>query len=70
MNPSTERSELAELEELFATVARSPIILRQAMLAARLAAWETTRRSADVDDVVLAWIASHVRGTAHRGAPH
>jgi hypothetical protein len=70
MNESSERSELAEIEELFAVVARSPIIMRQEMLAARLADWEKTRRSADVDDVVLAWIASHVRGTGRRSAAH
>jgi hypothetical protein len=29
--------------------------------------WEELRNSADVDALVLAWIASHVRGPLHRG---
>jgi hypothetical protein len=55
-------SELAwtELEALRDTISRSPIFLARLALAARLADWERTRVSADVDDVVLAWIGSHV----------
>ena len=29
--------------------------------------WETDRKSADVDALILAWIASHVPGSPHRG---
>jgi hypothetical protein len=32
--------------------------------------WETERKSADVDALILAWIASHVPGSAHRGRLH
>jgi hypothetical protein len=50
----------ADLEAIVTAIARSPIIARRAALEALLADWENTRRSADVDEVVLAWIASHV----------
>jgi hypothetical protein len=55
-------SELAwsELEALRETISRSPIFLARLALAARLADWQRTRVSADVDDVILAWIGSHV----------
>ena len=29
--------------------------------------WQAARKSADIDALVLAWIASHVRGPLHRG---
>ena len=29
--------------------------------------WENERKSADVDALILAWIASHVPGSLHRG---
>lgn len=32
--------------------------------------WETERKSADVDALILAWIASHVPDSAHRGRLH
>ena len=50
----------ADLEAIVTAIARSPIIDRRAALEALLADWENTRRSANVDEVVLAWIASHV----------
>jgi hypothetical protein len=50
----------ADLQQLQDTISRSPIFFRQVSLAARLADWERTRVSADVDAVVLAWIGSHV----------
>jgi hypothetical protein len=50
----------AELEELKDAIGRSPIVLRQ-LLAERLADWANTRSAPDVDDVLLAWLASHVR---------
>jgi hypothetical protein len=48
----------ADLDELQALIANSPIILRLA-LAARLADWQNTRRASDVDEVILAWLVSH-----------
>jgi len=32
--------------------------------------WETERKSANVDALILAWIASHVPGSAHRSRLH
>jgi hypothetical protein len=49
----------AELEAIVAAIARSPIVVRRAALAALLADWQNTRLSGDVDEVVLAWLASH-----------
>jgi hypothetical protein len=51
-----------DLQSLQEAVARSPIFVRQLALDALLADWERTRLSADVDAVVLAWIARHARG--------
>jgi hypothetical protein len=51
----------AELEELRAAIANSEIALRRLALAARLADWENTRKAPDVDEVILAWLASHRR---------
>jgi hypothetical protein len=55
-------SELAstDLQALQETISRSPIFLGRVALAARLADWRRTRRSPDVDEVILAWIGSHV----------
>jgi hypothetical protein len=52
--------EPADLEALRETISRSAIFLGHAALAARLADWQRTRASADVDAVILAWIGSHV----------
>jgi hypothetical protein len=49
----------ADLEELKRAVAASPIVSGPSWLEMRLADWENTRRSADVDAVVLAWLVSH-----------
>ena len=51
----------AELEVLKAAIANSPIVLQRLALEARLADWENTRRSADVDEVILTWLASQAR---------
>jgi hypothetical protein len=32
--------------------------------------WEKERKSPDVDALILAWIASHVPGSPHRGRLH
>jgi len=57
-----DRPELpsAHLQLLRDAISRSPIYLAEVALAERLADWERTRVSVDVDAVVLAWIASHV----------
>ena len=55
-NVMTAQMSPADLEELKAAIALSPIRLR--CLQARLADWATTRNSSDVDDVILAWLAS------------
>ena len=49
----------ADLDALKEAIARSPIMLRHLALAERLADWQVTRMAPDVDEVVLAWLASH-----------
>jgi hypothetical protein len=49
----------ADLEELKRAVAASPIVSGPSWLEMRLSDWENTRHSADVDAVILAWLASH-----------
>jgi hypothetical protein len=49
----------ADLEELKRAVAASPIVSGPPWLELRLADWENTRHSADVDTVILAWLVSH-----------
>ena len=49
----------ADLEELKRAIAASPIVTGPSWLELRLADWENTRRSADVDAVVLAWLVGH-----------
>jgi hypothetical protein len=56
VNAVSQAQVFADLKTLMVAVARSSIVLP---LAVRLADWQTTRESADVDDVILAWIASH-----------
>ena len=63
MKAMSQAQDFADLRSLTAAVARSSIVLP---LAARLADWQTTRKAADVDDVILAWIASHAQGTPRR----
>jgi hypothetical protein len=59
-----------DLETIMLAIATSPIVVRRAMLEALLADWENTRRSADVDGVILDWIASHVPLASRKGAAH
>jgi hypothetical protein len=68
MNEPRELSVETDLEALITAIMRSPIVVRRVALAERLADWERTRRSPDVDLVVLAWIASHVDGPRRRAA--
>jgi hypothetical protein len=60
MKLSPEALAGADLEAIMVAIANSPIVVRRATLQALLADWENTRHSADVDEVILAWIASHV----------
>ncbi len=68
MNSDFERSAAADLQALVAAIAGSPILVARTP-APFLPDWEKLRKSSDVDAVVLAWIASHVRG-AHRRLAH
>jgi hypothetical protein len=62
---------VADLHAMLALVAGSPIVLAPAPRPVPLFSdWETERRSDDVDALILAWIASHVPGTAQRGRLH
>jgi hypothetical protein len=49
---------VADLDEIRQAIATSPIVTGPSWLEARLADWENTRRSPDVDEVILAWLAS------------
>ena len=60
----------ADLEAIMLAIAGSPIVVRRAALQALLENWESTRRSADVDQVILAWIASHVPGASRHRLAH
>jgi hypothetical protein len=61
----------ADLRAVLALVARSAIVLKKAPGPEPVFTdWEKDRRSADVDALILAWIASHVPGTAHRSRLH
>jgi hypothetical protein len=51
----------ADLESIVAAIANSPIVARRVVLEALLADWDKTRTSPNVDEVILAWIASHAR---------
>jgi hypothetical protein len=51
----------ADLASLRLAIAASPILVLPPTLCVRLADWERTRRSADVDEVILAWLASEAR---------
>jgi hypothetical protein len=62
----------ADLDALVGLIARSTIVLAEPAPRSALAFsdWQAERRSADVDALILAWIASHVPGTAQRGRPN
>jgi hypothetical protein len=53
-----------------ALVADSAIRSEPARTEVLFADWEKARKSADVDALILAWIASHVPGSTHRGRLH
>jgi hypothetical protein len=50
-----------DLDILRRTIARSPIRLAAWTLEARLLDWENTRHAADIDAVILDWLASQGR---------
>jgi len=60
-----------DLHAMLALVAGSTIVLELPPRPVPIFSdWETERRSDDVDALILAWIASHVPGTAQRGRLH
>lgn len=61
----------ADLRAILALIADSTIVLEPVPRPEPIFSdWEKERRSADVDTLILAWIASHVPGTAARGTLH
>ncbi len=71
MKAHFKRPAAADLHALLALVASSPIVSRPLPPPRALFSdWEKDRKSADVDALILAWIASHVHGSAHRGRLH
>jgi len=71
MNASFKRPVASGLHALLALVARSTILSGLAPRTEVLFSnWEKERKSADVDALILAWIASHVPSSAHRGRLH
>ena len=71
MNARFKRPAAPDLHALLALVAGSAILSGPARRPKPLFSdWEKERKSADVDALILAWIASHVPGPAHRGRLH
>jgi hypothetical protein len=62
----------ADLHTILGLVTGSTILLQEPAPRSEpvFSDWETQRRSADVDALILAWIASHLPGTTQRGRPH
>jgi hypothetical protein len=70
-NPSCKRTAGADLHAVLALVAGSTIRSKPARPnEMQFADWQNGRRSADVDALILAWIASHVPGSPHRTRLH
>ncbi len=69
---SSERATAADLPSLAAAIAGSPIVVPFVGPATELvfADWQSVRRSENVDALILAWIASHVRGVPYRRRAH
>jgi hypothetical protein len=71
MNARRKRPAASDLEALLALVAGSAILCGPARAPdVMFSDWEKQRKSADVDALILAWLASHVPGSAHRGRLH
>jgi hypothetical protein len=68
MSASAQRPVAADLLALLALVADSAIVSEP--VEPLFADWQNDRKSADVDALILAWIASHVPGSPHRGRLH
>jgi hypothetical protein len=67
--PAARPLATADLHALRAVVAASPIRASRAP-EGFFPDWQAARKSANVDALVLAWIASHVPGRPHRGRIH
>jgi hypothetical protein len=70
MNARFNRPAATDLHALLALVAGSAIRSKPAPTEVLFADWEKARKSANVDALILAWIASHVHGSTHRGRLH
>jgi hypothetical protein len=70
MNANFKRPSAPDLHAVLALVADSAILSRPGRPETLFSDWEKQRKSADVDGLILAWIASHVQGSAHRGRLH
>jgi hypothetical protein len=74
MKPKFEQAgahATADLAALQAAVAASPILVPVTRTPEDFFPdWQAARKSADVDALVLAWIASHVPGAPQRGRMH
>jgi hypothetical protein len=76
MNSTFEQPEagallMADMGALQAAVAASPILAPPIRTPEDFFPdWQAARKSADVDALVLAWIASHVPGAPQRGRMH
>jgi hypothetical protein len=55
-----------DLHALLRAVRNSPIVARLRVRLFCASEWARIRKSADVDEYVLAWIASHVHHRSHR----
>jgi hypothetical protein len=68
MNKSRKRRQYSpDLADARALVAGSAIVVPAPRTQAVFSDWEKDRKSADIDALVLAWIAGHVRGPLYRG---
>jgi hypothetical protein len=69
--PEARALVIADMAALRAAVAASPIIAPAPRTPDDFFPdWQAARKSADVDALVLAWIASHVPGAPQRGHMH
>jgi hypothetical protein len=69
MTSTWDQPAAADLWALVAAVANSPIVVAPASDEA-FADWDRVRHSPEIDALVLAWIADHVRGAPHRRRAH
>lgn len=70
-SPMDASPATADLCDVLALVASSAIVLAPAPRPEPIFSdWERERRSANADALILAWIASHVPGSARRARLH